>query len=605
MTAHLSGHRLPFLTRTAQIAALLVMLIGGLVLAGWLLDSATLRSFISGLTPMNPTTAATFILAGLSLGLLQIQPSVRWIRWTGRAGALLVALIGGVKLGEYLFGWQVGLDLFLFGEPLKSLDAGLPDRVRMAPNTSLNFLLLGASMLLSDRQTAASRWVAQGLTSTALFTAFFALIGYAYDVKSFYSVLAYIPMAFHTALAFIVLCVGVLLWQPGFGVTAIVSSNHSGGVLTRRLLPVVLFFPIVLGWLRLQGERSGLFGNEFGIALFAVGMVIVTTLLLLWNGWSLNQSDIKRRKAEEALQASEERFRQIAEHAQDVFWITDIDFHRVLYVSPAYESIWGRSRESLYARPLDWIEAIHPEEREAVAVQFEQALRQEGDFDVEYRIVRPDGSTRHIHDRGFLVRNAEGQPYRIAGIASDVTDRKSLEERLQKLAHYDVLTGLPNRVLFYDRLRQALVRARRHAQRVAVLYYDLDQFKRINDTHGHEAGDLLLRAVSERLTASVREADTISRLGGDEFAIILPDISEVHDVSTIAVKILGELTAPFHVKGHELFTTVSIGISLYPGDGADPDELVKHADAAMYRAKQLGRNTYQFYSAVKDETRTA
>jgi diguanylate cyclase (GGDEF)-like protein/PAS domain S-box-containing protein len=597
MTAHLTGPRLPFLTLAAQIAALLVMLMGGLVLAGWLLDAAMLRSFIPGVTPMNPTTAATFVLAGLSMGLLQRPRSGPSLRWIGRAGAVLVALTGGVKLGEYLFGWNLGLDQLLFGRQLGSVDASLPVRVRMAPNTALNFLLLGAALLLSDRQTSGGRWTAQCVTLTALFTSFFALIGYAYDVKPFYSVIAYIPMAFHTALTFIVLGVGLLLWQPALGVTAIVSSDHPGGMLARRLLPVVLLFPIILGWLRLQGQRSGLFGEEFGVALFAVAMVMVTMFLLLWNGWSLNRADIERRRAEETLLASEERFRQIAEHAQDIFWIATIDFHRVLYVSPSYETVWGRSRESLYARPLDWIEAIHPEEREAVGAQFERALQREGDFDVEYRIVRPDGAIRHIHDRGFFIRDAQGRIYRIAGIATDVTEQKSLEEHLQKLAHYDPLTGLPNRVLFYDRLHQALARAKRQAQRVAVLYYDLDQFKRINDTYGHEVGDLLLMAVSKRLTASVREADTLSRLGGDEFAVILPDIAEVADVSVIARKILDALTAPFHVKGQELFTTVSIGVSLYPEDGADPDELVKHADAAMYRAKQRGRNTYQFYSA--------
>lgn len=596
MTAHVSWHRLPFFSLPAQIAAFLVVAMGGLVLTGWLLDLATLRSVISGLTPMNPTTAFTFVLAGLSLGALQFQPSRPWMRLAGQAGAGLVALIGGVKLGEYLFGWDVGTDLFLFGGRLSIVDAGLPVRVRMAPNTALNFALLGVALLLADRPGRAGRWGAQSATLIPLFTSFFALIGYAYDVKPFYSVPAYIPMAFHTALTFMVLGIGVLLWHPDFGVTAIVASEHLGGVLTRRLLPLVVLFPIVLGWLRLQGERSGLFGDEFGIALFAIIMVIISALLLLWSGWSLNRSDIERQRAEEAHQASEERFRQIAEHVQDVFWIVTIDFHEMLYVSPAYETIWGRSCESLYKRPLDWIDAIHPEEREIVADKFERALHREGDFDVEYRIVRPDGSIRHIHDRGFPVRNTEGRIYRIAGIASDITEQKSLETRLQKMAHHDPLTGLPNRALFYDRLTQALVRAKRNAQRVAVLYYDVDQFKRINDLHGHEVGDLLLRAVSDRLTATVREADTLSRLGGDEFAIILSDISAVGDAPKVAGKILAELAAPFHVKDRLLLITVSIGISLYPKDGADPDELVKHADAAMYRAKEQGRNNYQLYS---------
>jgi len=597
MTTHGSGQRLLSLPFASKISALLVMLTGGIVLAGWLLNAVILTSGIPGQTPMNPTTAATFVLSGLSLSLLESPNSKRWVRRVGLALAALVGLIGGIKLGEYLFGWNIGLDQVLFGRQLQNLNADLPVRIRMAPNTALNFVLFAAALLLSGLGDRGVQWVTHGFTLAVLTTAVFALIGYAYDIKPFYSVITYIPMSFITAVTFIVLAIGLLLCKPGFGVTGIVLSDYPGGILTRRLLPVVVLFPIVLGWLRLEGEQAGLFGETFGVALFAVAMIVVTTVLVLWNGISLNRTAIERRRVEEALEASEERFRQIAEHAHEVFWIATIDFHRVLYVNPAYEAVWGRSRESLYERPLDWIEAIHPEERDAVAAQFERALHREADFDVEYRIVRPDGAIRHIHDRGFLIRNAEGQTYRIAGIAADITERKSLEERLQKQAHYDGLTGLPNRVLFYDRLHQALALAKRHSQQVAVLYYDLDHFKEINDTHGHEIGDLLLRAISDRLTAAVREADTISRLGGDEFAIVLPDISHVDDVSRIARKILVELTTPFHVKGHELFTTVSIGISLFPDHGTEPDELVKHADSAMYRAKQQGRNNFRFYSA--------
>jgi diguanylate cyclase (GGDEF)-like protein/PAS domain S-box-containing protein len=600
MTAQSSRFRHIFLTHASQYAGLLVVVLGGLVLAGWRLEIAVLKSFIPGLVWMNPTTAFTFILSGASLGLLQVQKSGPWIRQIGRASAGIVTLIGGIKLGEYLFGWNFGSDLVLFGEKLQSLDASSPVRIRIAPNTALNFFLLGLSLWLLDRNNRTARWIVQCFTLTAICSSLFALIGYSYDVKPFYSVVTYIPMAFSTAFTFVVLGIGVILGQADFGVAGIVSSEHLGGVIIRRLLPVVVFVPIALGWLRLQGERSGLFTEEFGIALFASAMVVIAALLLLWNGWSMNRSDIERKRAEEARKDSEERFRQIVEHAQEVSWIATVDFHKILYVSPAYETIWGRSCESLYARPLDWIEAIHPEEREAVAAQFEKALHHEGKFDVEYRIVRPDGSIRHIHDRGFQVRNNLGQIYRIAGIATDISDYKSLAARLEKMAHHDALTGLPNRILFYDRLNQALVRAKRNNELVAVLYYDLDNFKSINDLYGHELGDLLLSAVAERLKATIREVDTICRLGGDEFTCVLPDISDIENVSKIAGKIIAELNLPFHLRGRELFITVSIGISLYPKDGLDPEELVRHADSAMYRAKREGKNKFQFHSIMAD-----
>jgi diguanylate cyclase (GGDEF)-like protein len=171
------------------------------------------------------------------------------------------------------------------------------------------------------------------------------------------------------------------------------------------------------------------------------------------------------------------------------------------------------------------------------------------------------------------------------------------QERLHYLAHHDGLTGLPNRVLYLDRLNQMLNRAHRNGRLVGIMFLDLDRFKYINDTLGHDVGDLLLKAIAARLRTCVREGDTVARFGGDEFAVLLDDVTQAQDVSVVADKIVGAFTQVFNIDSHELFITPSIGISLYPNDGTSGAVLLKNADAAMYRAKDAGKNNYQFYSA--------
>ncbi|HEB66993.1 MAG TPA: EAL domain-containing protein, partial [Gammaproteobacteria bacterium] len=180
--------------------------------------------------------------------------------------------------------------------------------------------------------------------------------------------------------------------------------------------------------------------------------------------------------------------------------------------------------------------------------------------------------------------------------AKDISERMQVQERLQHMAHHDALTDLPNRNLFLDRLQQALIRARHHDRLVAVMFMDLDRFKNINDTLGHNTGDQLLLQLSERLKHSVRDGDTIARFGGDEFAILLDDVDNENSIAAVAQKLLQTLSEPFHVNSHELFITASIGIAIFPHDGDDPDTLLRNADVAMYRAKELGKNNYQFYS---------
>jgi diguanylate cyclase (GGDEF)-like protein len=177
----------------------------------------------------------------------------------------------------------------------------------------------------------------------------------------------------------------------------------------------------------------------------------------------------------------------------------------------------------------------------------------------------------------------------------DITERKQSEEKIQQMAHHDTLTGLPNRKLFSDRLGIALAQAQRNQKKVGIAMLDLDHFKGVNDTLGHDVGDLLLKATAERLRAELRKGDTVARFGGDEFVLILPDLKGMEDVIQVAQKIVDSFHKPFLIDTHQLIVTTSIGIAFYPHDGTDESILLKNADIAMYQAKQAGRARYQPY----------
>jgi len=195
-----------------------------------------------------------------------------------------------------------------------------------------------------------------------------------------------------------------------------------------------------------------------------------------------------------------------------------------------------------------------------------------------------------------VVRDTQGRPVNYIEIFSDITERKEREERVRHLAHHDALTDLPNRVLLTDRITQAVSLAERNRTRVAVMFLDLDRFKTVNDSLGHSVGDKLLQEVSSRLRLCMRTSDTVSRLGGDEFVILMPDMAYPGDIAVAAQKVLDAVSRPYNIDGHELVSTPSVGIAVYPGDGADVDTLLRNADAAMYHAKENGRNNYQFFT---------
>jgi len=307
---------------------------------------------------------------------------------------------------------------------------------------------------------------------------------------------------------------------------------------------------------------------------------------------------VQLERERQALADSRDRFDQMAAAIDDVFFLADATLSAMLYLSPAFERICGVPVQQVYADPLCWLAQVHERDREQVAERLRTAAVRRVEF--EFQVLRPDGQWRDLLLRSYPVLDAQGALWRRAGTLQDITRRKQQEARIQHLAYHDPLTGLPNRALLMDRLARAIAHAQRNECQAALLFLDLDRFKTINDTLGHLLGDELLQQVGQRLRSSLREDDTIARLGGDEFVVVLGGVQDLGQPAHVADKMMAALADPFHIGGQSLYVTGSLGVSLYPRDGADTDTLLRHADTALYKAKDAGRNAYRFFSPEMD-----
>ena len=314
------------------------------------------------------------------------------------------------------------------------------------------------------------------------------------------------------------------------------------------------------------------------------------------NGVIMTLADISRRKAaEQALRESEEQLRLAMDAAQMGTWYWEITTDRFIH-SDGLSVLFGGKAADPMADYRVFHDRLHPEDRELWQATLRHAVKQGSDFQVDYRVLWPDGTTRWLANRGQIHRGTDGRAVRVIGVAIDITDRKLAEQRIAHMAHHDALTGLPNRVLLRDRIQQAIAQAHRNGTQLAVLFLDLDRFKTINDSLGHQLGDRLLQSVASRILVCVREGDTVARVGGDEFVIVIPGIGSSGDGSSVASKILEVLGAAFHLSGNDLHVSASVGISLYPSDGSDAEMLMRNADTAMYHAKDSGRGNFQFFT---------
>jgi diguanylate cyclase (GGDEF)-like protein/PAS domain S-box-containing protein len=317
-----------------------------------------------------------------------------------------------------------------------------------------------------------------------------------------------------------------------------------------------------------------------------------------WLGLMLDITDSVRMERE--LVEAQTKYGALVEHIPAIVYVDLADEQMTTtYVSPQIEALLGITPAEYIDDPDLWLRHLHPEDRDETVTAYVDGRDAGEPFTLEYRLIARDGRVLWFSDSAVVVHTPTGEPLYVQGVMLDITKRKEAEEHIAFLAYHDELTGLPNRVLFDELLDLSLTRARRHGLGVSVISVDIDNFKLVNDSLGHEAGDELIILLAERLREATRETDLVARPGGDEFLMLLADLELTSAVrvvgdpaalvaESVASRIQAALRQPFEVAGTELYVTASLGISLFPSHGDDPKTLLRHADNAMFRSKQMG-----------------
>lgn len=370
------------------------------------------------------------------------------------------------------------------------------------------------------------------------------------------------------------------------------EAGAEGGSSSPDACPAAVSLPLrrggrVIGCLNLYADRMDLFDSQ-GVEL--LGEMAADISFALDN----LERDAQRRRVERELRT----LSRAVESCGSVIFITD---RRgvIEYVNPKFTEVTGFTPEQAIGRSARFLTARGPSR--ALYQEMWQAVNEGREWHGEVRNRTPDGGLGWCMLTIAPVRGEGGEVSHFVAVAEDISERKASQAAVERLAFYDPVTELPNRSLFSDRIAQAVTGARRSGERVAILFMDLDRFKEINDSLGHEAGDQLLRQVGERLRACVRPSDTVARLGGDEFGLLLTQLGASRDAAVVAEKILQAFTRPFRIHAQEVFSTASIGIAVFPADGTSCETLLKNADAAMYQAKE-GRNMYRFFTPELNAT---
>jgi diguanylate cyclase (GGDEF)-like protein/PAS domain S-box-containing protein len=298
----------------------------------------------------------------------------------------------------------------------------------------------------------------------------------------------------------------------------------------------------------------------------------------------------------ESLRRTEETLALAQAAARLGTWTHDLKRDWVTWSEELY-ALCGLAPYSVDPTPELLMRFVHADDRVTLQAAIDFAREERKPFVLDTRLISRDGAERWVQHCGrYLYESARSA--RLIGTVLDITPRRQAEARSEYQANYDELTGLPNRKLLADRLERSILQAQRNGAQLAVLYVDLDRFKTINDTLGHAIGDRFLKTVAPRLCAAVRETDTVARSGGDEFIVVLPEIASIGEAGRIAERIVESFAQPVDIEGRELYSSASVGISVYPDDGTTPDELIRTADAALHRAKQGGHGTFRFYAAA-------
>jgi diguanylate cyclase (GGDEF)-like protein/PAS domain S-box-containing protein len=375
------------------------------------------------------------------------------------------------------------------------------------------------------------------------------------------------------------------------------KSSHTPRLIALRIF--VIYILVGLLWIFFSDNLLSLLVSspeqymEYGI--YKDGAFIALTGFMLY--FLILGSIQKQSDAKASLDVSEDRWKFALEGAGDGVWDWDMLTDKV-FRSARWKEIYGYTDNEIEETATAGRMLVHPDDRTHHIEDTQDYLHGKKNLYVsEFRLLCKDGTWKWTLSRGMVIsRDKDGKPLRMIGSHTDISERKNSENQLLQLAHYDHVTSLPNRVLFLDRFQQVLKNANRHNQPVTLMYLDLDRFKEVNDTLGHDMGDVLLKEVATRLMKCVRADDIVARMGGDEFTVILNNVNHQINTERITQSILDKLTEPFNLGEEVVYISASIGISVYPVNGTEVDALIKNADQAMYFAKQNGRNRYHYFT---------
>ena len=442
--------RLLFLDRLVRIGAALAAAVGIAALVGWVFGIPSLTSILPGFATMKVNTAGCFLMASTALWLLHTSaPDSRSVR-LARGLAVLVATLGVVTAAQDLVGLEFGIDQLILTQAEPGAAATHPGR--MSLGSALAFLFVGISLLTLKASPTRRGAHVQWLVAPAFTIALLALVGYIFGVVSLYHFGPFASMAPQTALALFILSIAIAAADPAHGIAKVGVSDTIGGVVARRLLPITPCVMIVLGWATLTGRQTGLYDERLGITLLVLFCSAVSVSVIGSTAITLYRLDLKRKRVEDDIAAlnvelelrvktrteeladaseraktSELRFRQLTDNIPDVFFVSAADLSRILYISPAYERMWGQPLEQIYKDPRAFLEPVHPDDVGALMAAIER-VQQGETCEVQFRLVLRDGTVRSILDRIVPVRDAAGTVYRMAGVARDVTEQLAARE---------------------------------------------------------------------------------------------------------------------------------------------------------------------------------
>jgi diguanylate cyclase (GGDEF)-like protein/PAS domain S-box-containing protein len=471
----------------------------------------------------------------------------------------------------------------------------------LAASSAVLFLVFSYGGRRSLKHVGTSLAMAVGLAG------FIVLLGYLYGTPLLYGG-SIIPVALPTGIAFMFTGLGLITASgPSVLAVSVFTGPTVRSQLMRAFLPAIIFFVLIEG-LIYRATYTRTTNPALVSSLIALlSIAVVSTIIMKISksiGDEIERAHADLTKAEEAKRESDKKYKDLFDSTRDGIFQVNAEGVFVL-INRAGAQIFGYENpdEIIGRNALEyWREA---KDRDAYRAYL-KTHKTVSAYPMKSR--NKDGEPIELESSTRIMEDENGNLLGIEGILRDVTERKRAEKQVRLMAYYDGLTGLPNRTFYQELLHRAVLLAKRHNRVMAVLFIDLDHFKLVNDTFGHETGDKLLRAVADVIETCVRKSDylartveedqsnIVSRLGGDEFIVLLTEIAHAHDASLVARRILRELSRPFSLDGHEVSVSSSIGIAVYPADGEDPQCLITNADAAMYRAKNRGRNNYQFYS---------